>query len=183
MEKAIITKFLADYEITNDKDDYVTQLELTNWAEKNGYRFSKFIKDLQEYCVNHKYLNMKSKSYKYEKICTGVKKRVGQADRLSPKPLTKAERVMIAEEQECIAPCKPFESPEEEEEDAMPLCDLDDDSLKPFDEWFISVKTHRMHHIDDYVPWIKSDDDEYLIIEQDGHKELVLKSVIKDLLI
>jgi hypothetical protein len=174
MEKQIITKFLAEYEITNDKDDYVTQLELSNWSDKNGYRVSKFLKYLQEHCVERDLLNVKNKSYKYEKICTGIKNKTPPA--FPAEPLTKAE---IAEEPEVIAPGKPFE----EEEDAMPLSDLDDASLKAFDEWFISVKTHRMHHIDDYVPWTQSSHgDEYLIIEQDGHKELVLKSVIKDLL-
>jgi hypothetical protein len=167
MEKQIITKFLAEYEITNDKDDYVMHLELSNWAEKNGYRLSKFLKYLQEHCVERDLLNVKNKSYKYEKICAGVKNKT-------------PELMMLAEKQESIAPGKPFD---DDQEDAMPLNHLEDDSLKPFDEWFISIKTHRMHHIDDYVPWIQSSHgDEYLIIEQDGHKELVLKSVIKDLL-
>lgn len=164
----IVKAFLNDYEITNERKDFVLNNDLRKWLKKYDIPVPTLHKHIEKHC--------RTNGLKYEKARLRHKGTQGLGMCYVKSRIPEKEEIVSLNDE--IA-----EDEERDHEDAMPLCDLDDDSLKPFDEWFISVKTHRMHHIDDYVPWIKSDDDEYLIIEQDGHKELVLKSVIKDLLI
>jgi len=170
MEKQIITKFLAEYEITNDKDDYVTQLELSNWSDKNGYRVSKFLKYLQEHCVNNNFLNMKCKSYKYEKICTGIKKKAVQ--------LKESEPESEPSEQEPEPQLEPKPEPKQEK-----ISELDEQYAR-FTSYTYNPDTLDVFFNSKPVCWISFDpEEEFIILQENNSKELLLKDTLRDYIV
>ena len=66
IENNIIKKFLEEYTITNNKDDFVQSLEIDNWIKdtKQTITMSKFAIELKKYCSIKKFNNVESKQKK-----------------------------------------------------------------------------------------------------------------------
>jgi hypothetical protein len=178
MEREIMAKFLDDYMITDDKDDYITQSDLAEWAKKNGFIYTKFIKLLQQYCWSDGCKFVKMRLHKKERVCTGITERPYNTPMANmEQPISKVQEQALAEEQECIAPGRPFDM-----DNLMNISDLD--GFEMFTDYKFNPKTLNVYLNDKLICWISFDpQEEFIILQQDSHKELLLKEILLDYIV
>ncbi len=89
-ERNHVDKFLDDYEITNDENDYVLSSEIEDWGKekKLGISHTKFLRDLKTYCVKNESTNVqvsiKKLSKKATRVWLGIKRLEEEMDEEFP---------------------------------------------------------------------------------------------------
>lgn len=168
----IVKAFLNDYEITNERSDFVLNNDLRKWLKKYGIPVPTLHRHIEKYSLTN--------GLKYEKARLRHKgtQGLGMCYVKSRVP-EKEEIVSLNDEEEQDEP-EPEPKPEPKQEKISEL----DEQYARFTSYTYNPDTLDVFFNSKPVCWISFDpEEEFIILQENNSKELLLKDTLRDYIV